>query len=59
MIKNFILSTILLLTINSWGQEDDLLSELEADAKPAETFEFPAFKAMKIGNLQSKPNKSF
>ena len=53
MIKNFILSTILLLTINSWGQEDDLLSELEADAKPVETFEFPAFKAMKIGNLQS------
>jgi hypothetical protein len=53
MIKNIILSAILFSSISSWGQEDDLLGELEADATPAETFEYPAFKAMKIGNLQS------
>lgn len=32
--------------------QDDLLDELEDEATP-ETFESPAFKAMKIGNLQS------
>ena len=53
MIKNFILLTILFLTVNSWGQGDDLLNELEADASPIENFQYPAFKAMKIGNLQS------
>lgn len=32
--------------------QDDLLSELE-DVAAIETFDYPAFKAMKIGNLQS------
>lgn len=53
MIKNFILLAILSATVNSWAQKNDLLDELEADATPVESFEFPAFKAMKIGNLQS------
>lgn len=43
-------------TIISFGMsaiaQDDLLAELE-DETPAETFNYPAFKAMKIGNLQS------
>lgn len=53
MIKKIFLSVILFSSINTWAQDDDLLGELEADAVPAESFEFPAFKAMKIGNLQS------
>ena len=53
MIRNFILLTILFVSVSGWGQKDDLLDELEADAIPVESFEFPAFKAMKIGNLQS------
>ena len=53
MIKNFILLAILFLAVNSWAQKNDLLDELEADATQVESFEFPAFKAMKIGNLQS------
>jgi hypothetical protein len=52
MIKNLILSAVLLSSISSWAQ-DDLLDELESEAAPVEAFEFPAFKAMKIGNLQS------
>lgn len=32
--------------------QDDLLGELEAEAEPTQ-FEYPAFKAMKIANLQS------
>lgn len=53
MIKNFILLAILFVAVNSWAQKNDLLDELEADATQVESFEFPAFKAMKIGNLQS------
>tara|TARA_B100000795_G_scaffold270074_1_gene262517 strand:+ start:711 stop:1541 length:831 start_codon:yes stop_codon:yes gene_type:complete len=44
---------MLFSSLNIWAQEDDLLSELEAQAVPDKTFEFPAFKAMKIANLQS------
>jgi hypothetical protein len=44
---------MLFSSLNIWAQEDDLLSEIEAQAVPEKTFEFPAFKAMKIANLQS------
>lgn len=51
--KNYILAiAIILLGCNSVIAQDDLLNELEEEAKE-ETFEQPAFKAMKIGNLQS------
>ena len=33
--------------------QDDLLDELDKETKPGTKFELPAFKAMKIGNLQS------
>ncbi len=53
MLRRVFLSVILFSSLNIWAQEDDLLSELEAQAFPDKTFEFPAFKAMKIANLQS------
>ena len=54
MIKNII--TLLLvstITIVSVQAQDDLLSELENEVKDDDNYELPAFKAMKIGNLQS------
>ncbi len=53
MLRRVFLSVMLFSSLNIWAQEDDLLSELEAQAVPDKTFEFPAFKAMKIANLQS------
>ncbi len=51
--KNYILAiTIILFGCNSIIAQEDLLNELEEEAKE-EVFEQPAFKAMKIGNLQS------
>ncbi|WP_339756593.1 DUF5777 family beta-barrel protein [uncultured Winogradskyella sp.] len=51
--KNYLLAiSIIFLSFNSLIAQDDLLSELEADVKE-ESYEQPAFKAMKIGNLQS------
>ena len=47
----YILAFLCLWSMNMQAQ-DDLLDELEEDATP-EMFESPAFKAMKIGNLQS------
>ncbi|WP_298515700.1 DUF5777 family beta-barrel protein [uncultured Kordia sp.] len=47
----YILALCCLFSIGLQAQ-DDLLDELEGEATP-ETFESPAFKAMKIGNLQS------
>lgn len=41
-----------LLTCNTIFAQDDLLNELEEETKD-QVFEQPAFKAMKIGNLQS------
>ncbi len=46
-----VLSLLCLITIQVQAQED-LLNELTKEAK-AEVFDYPAFKAMKIGNLQS------
>ena len=54
MIRNII--TLLLvstITIVSVQAQDDLLSELENEVKDDDNYELPAFKAMKIGNLQS------
>ncbi len=36
-----------------FGQEDDLLKELESLSQNEDSFELPAFKALQIGNLQS------
>ncbi|UTW66485.1 hypothetical protein KFE94_17830 [bacterium SCSIO 12643] len=46
---------VILLSVLSWSSiyaQDDLLDELE-NSSEEEVFEYPAFKAMKIGNLQS------
>lgn len=43
---------ISLLTISTASAQDDLLDELDSDTEN-ETFESPAFKAMRIANLQS------
>jgi len=48
----YILALLCLCSLGSLHAQDDLLDELEGEATP-ETFESPAFKAMKIGNLQS------
>lgn len=50
MKKYFLIITI--LSLNVMYAQDDLLDELESEAVE-EKFEQPAFKAMKIGNLQS------
>ena len=52
MKKYFTLLTIALCCINTINAQDDLLNELEEETKE-EVYEQPAFKAMKIGNLQS------
>lgn len=46
---------VILLSVLSWSSiyaQDDLLDELENSSEEG-VFEYPAFKAMKIGNLQS------
>ena len=48
----FALITVALFCFNKINAQDDLLNELEEEAKE-ESYEQPAFKAMKIGNLQS------
>ena len=52
MKPNLLIITILLFGLNSIFAQDDLLNELEEETKE-EAYEQPAFKAMKIGNLQS------
>ncbi|MDY8137982.1 DUF5777 family beta-barrel protein [Aquimarina sp. 2201CG5-10] len=52
MSHNYILILLFIFSINIVSGQDDLLNELEEESK-AETFNYPAFKAMKIGNLQS------
>ena len=44
--------TILFLSLSLYAQ-DDLLDELDNETQEGTQFELPAFKAMKIGNLQS------
>lgn len=44
--------TILFLSVSLYAQ-DDLLDELDKETQEGTQFELPAFKAMKIGNLQS------
>ena len=50
--KHYYIYTVLCLFSIGLHAQDDLLDELEDEATP-ETFVSPAFKAMKIGNLQS------
>jgi len=51
--KNYLLVvSIAFLGLNSLSAQDDLLNELEQEVKE-EPYQQPAFKAMKIGNLQS------
>lgn len=51
--KNYLVVIIItILGFNISFSQDDLLKELEEDTQE-ETYEQPAFKAMKIGNLQS------
>lgn len=45
--------TILFFFVSSLNAQDDLLDELDKETQPGTKFELPAFKAMKIGNLQS------
>ncbi len=44
---------MLLFFVSSINAQDDLLDELDKETQPQTKFELPAFKAMKIGNLQS------
>jgi hypothetical protein len=54
MIKKYLfVSAIAFLTAFSVQAQDDLLEELNEETKNETQFEPPAFKAMKIGNLQS------
>lgn len=50
--KKYLFILAILTCQTSLRAQDDLLGELEAVAEE-ETFDYPAFKAMKIGNLQS------
>ncbi|WP_196886197.1 DUF5777 family beta-barrel protein [Aureivirga sp. CE67] len=48
------LGILLFFIITNINAQSDLLDELESETKDTEsTFNYPAFKAMKIGNLQS------
>ncbi len=54
MKRHLVLLALTFLCINTVNAQDDLLNELEDEAKTKDiTYEQPAFKAMKIGNLQS------
>ena len=50
--KLLTLSFLFFISFSTFAQ-DDLLGELDAETKNDTQFELPAFKAMKIGNLQS------
>ncbi|WP_460219262.1 DUF5777 family beta-barrel protein [Psychroserpens sp. MEBiC05023] len=52
MKKYFALIIVALLSFNTINAQEDLLNELEEETQE-EVYEQPAFKAMKIGNLQS------
>lgn len=54
MIKKYVSPIVFtVLCALSMNAQDDLLDELDATTKQETSFELPAFKAMKIGNLQS------
>ncbi|TVZ56659.1 hypothetical protein OD91_1955 [Lutibacter sp. Hel_I_33_5] len=52
MIKKYLLLTAAFLCTSLLFSQDDLLGELDNEATDS-SYELPAFKAMKIGNLQS------
>lgn len=53
-IKSSIICCLLIMTsFLTFAQEDDLLGELDEATKGQLTFELPAFKTLKIGNMQS------
>lgn len=51
--KYYLCVVFSLLSLTVMQAQDDLLDELDKETKPETQFELPAFKAMKIGNLQS------
>lgn len=51
--KNYFSIIIILLISFNLSAQDDLLDELDKETIEPTKFELPAFKAMKIGNLQS------
>lgn len=53
MKKSIFLFTFILFSTISTTAQDDLMDELNEETKNETSFELPAFKAMKIGNLQS------
>lgn len=53
MRKFLFISTLFLSSSMTLMAQDDLLNELDEATKNTTTYELPAFKAMKIGNLQS------
>lgn len=54
VIKSTIICCLLsMVSFFTFAQEDDLLRELDNETKEQVAFELPAFKTLKIGNLQS------
>lgn len=53
MKKSILLFAFILFSAISATAQDDLMDELNEETKNETSFELPAFKAMKIGNLQS------
>ncbi|CAL2102776.1 conserved exported protein of unknown function [Tenacibaculum sp. 190130A14a] len=53
MIKQRLLTLLLLFLVNYSFSQDDLLNELQQEVNKDLTYELPAFKAMQVGNLQS------
>ena len=53
MKNNLLTLSIFTLSICPLFTQEDLLNELESQTQETEKFIYPAFKAMKIGNLQS------
>ena len=51
--RNFFLLACALLSVFSLKAQDELMDALDAISETKPSFELPAFKAMKIGNLQS------
>lgn len=51
--KSIIGILISLIVVQGYSQDDDLLNSLEAEIMEEPEYIIPAFKAMKIGNLQS------
>ena len=51
--KKYLFLILTLLFISNLRAQNNILDELNEVSKDEKIFEYPAFKAMKIGNLQS------